>query len=88
MSAHPGILEKAVAGFFSEWLRPVRHADVVVQLKPDWVSAKTARALCGVNRDKLDGWVAARRVVAKRCGGNILYRYADIGRAIEALPDR
>lgn len=83
-----GLLEKAVKAVFADWLRPVQHADVVLQVYPVWASAKTLRAITGLNRDQLNKFVIERKVIAKSANGNVIYKVADVLASIDSLPNR
>lgn len=71
----------------SQHLRPVGHADVVVTCPPAWVRASGAEFFFGIKREFLNGLVAAKKVCAKKADRIVLYRYADIDRAIAEMRD-
>ena len=81
-------LESAVKKVFGEWFRPVAHADVVLQIAPVWASAKTLRAITGLNREQLNRMVVKRKVIAKQADSNVVYKVADVLKAIEELPNK
>jgi len=84
-------LGEAVETFLTEkvaqYLRPVSHADVVVNCPPAWVRASGAEFFFGIKRDFLNGLVAAKKVCAKKADKIVLYKYADIDEAIAAMKD-
>lgn len=82
------IFEEAIRKAFGQWLKPVQHADVVLQVYPTWASAKTLRALTGLNRQQLDRFCVNQQVRAKFCGGSVIYHVADVLECIEKLPNR
>lgn len=81
-------IERAIRESVERCLRTCRRADTVLQCPPEWASARTIRALTGLNRCHLNRLAAERKVCAKRAGGNVIYRYGDVLKAIEGLPDR
>lgn len=82
------VLEQAVQKVYAEWLKPVAHADVVLQVQPVWANAKTLRAIVGLNREQLNRMVKARKVIAKLADGNVLYKVADVLAEIENYPTK
>ena len=82
------VLEAAVKKTFAEWLRPVAHAECVVQVQPVWATARTLRAIVGLNRDQLNRLVTKRLVAAKAADGTVLYRVADVLGAIDSFPSK
>lgn len=84
-------LGEAVENYLKErvaqYLRPVSHADVVVNCPPAWIRASGAEFFFGIKRDFLNGLVAERKVVAKKADKIVLYKYADIDRAIASMKD-
>lgn len=79
-------LGEAVETFLTEkiakCMRPVRHADIVVNCPPEWVRASAAEFFFGIKRNTLNDLVAERKVVAKKADRLVLYRYEDIEKAI------
>lgn len=84
-------LIEAVRGTFiatmAKLFTPVNHADTVLQVPPVWVRASGAEALCGVKRDFLNNLVAQKKVTAKKADKIVLYKFADIIKAIDSMPD-
>lgn len=54
--------------------------------RPVWVRAKTAREMYGLSRIKINALVALGLVDARRDGGVVIYKSADIEKAIEQMP--
>lgn len=81
-------LEGAMRSAFGQWLKPVQHADAVIQVYPVWASAKTLRALVGLNRQQLDRFCVNQQVRAKFCGGSVIYHVQDVLDCIDKLPNR
>lgn len=81
-------IEEAMKQAFGQWLKPVQHADVVLQVYPKWASAKTLRALTGLNRTQLDRFCDDGLLKAKLCGGSVVYCVEDVLKSIDGLPDR
>lgn len=79
------MVEAELGEMLSRFCRPVTHADVVVNCPPVWVRASGAEFFFGVKRDFLNGLVAERKVTAKKADKIVLYKYADIDRAIAAM---
>ena len=77
--------ENFLAEKIARYLRPVSHADVVVNCPPAWVRASGADYFFGIKRDFLNGLVAAKKVVAKKADKIVLYKYADIDKAIASM---
>lgn len=70
---------------WAQILKPIAHADIVVNTPPVWVRAKMAEALFGLKRDFLNGLVIKGKVTAKKADKIVLYKYADIVKAVEGL---
>lgn len=75
----------AILESVAHYLRPVSHADCVMQVPPVWVRASGAEALFGIKRDFLNGLVAKRMVTAKKADKIVLYKYSDIEKAIDSM---
>lgn len=71
----------------STLFRPVNHAETVLQVPPVWVRASGAEALFGVRREWLNNQVAHYKIIAKKADGIVLYKYADILKVIDEMPD-
>lgn len=82
------MLEQACRKTFADWFHPVQHADVVIQIPPVWANAKTIRALTGLNREQLNQMAIDGKVVAKKIGKTVVYKYQDVLDAIDGCPER
>ena len=80
-------LEKGLGEMIARYIRPVAHADTVVSCPPSWVRASGAEFFFGVKRDFLNRLVSERKVAARKADRIVLYRYADIERAIGGMKD-
>ena len=78
-------LSNTVIGALGNIFRPIAHADTVISCPPVWVRASGAEALFGIKRDFLNGLVIKGNVTAKKADKIVLYKYADIVKAVEGL---
>lgn len=81
------MISAAVQEYVTKYLRPVAHADVVIQDKPVWVRAAGAEFYFGIKRDFLNQFVAKGKVIAKKADRVVVYKYADIDAAMNNLPN-
>lgn len=81
------LVSEILKEFVAKYMRPVAHADVVIQAKPAWVRAAGAEFFFGIKRDFLNSLVAAKKVIAKKADRVVVYKYDDIDRAIMELKD-
>lgn len=80
-------MRDSVFSSMARLFRPIQHAESVLQVPPVWVRASSAEVLFGLKREKLNDLVAKHKVIAKKADKVVLYKYMDIIRAIDDLPD-
>lgn len=81
-------VENLLRTVVSEWLRPVQHADVVLQVLPVWASARTVQAITGVNRQKLIRMCQDKQVSCKKLDGNVVYKVSDVLSVVESMEEK
>lgn len=81
------LASEIVKEFVAKYMRPIAHADVVIQAKPEWIRASAAEFYFGLKRDFLNALVADRKVTAKKADRVVVYKFEDIKKAIETMED-
>jgi hypothetical protein len=78
-------LKGTFVGILARLFKPVANAETVLTCPPVWVRASGAEALLGIKRDFLNNLVAQKKVTAKKADKLVIYKFADIVKAIEAM---
>lgn len=88
MNALSTQVDKLFRSAVSDWIRPVGHADVVLQVMPVWAPARIIQAIAGVNRPKLIRMCQEKKVSCKKLDGNVVYKVSDVLAVIESMEEK